>query len=259
MSYVYYLGDYGPITAEVTDLDGSPITPISGSATVVNQHSGAAVVTNASADVGAGTITYNIPEGSDITNTSARYVVYLTAELDATTKVTSTVVLDVLDKASYLIVDRWRRKVEFAAPNQDALSDQEGRDWIDQAVSTLNGQYYDTGYTSVLGSLTPNTGVSAAGANEIEYFASVAALMARTAWWAGKGNWRDEEMSLDTGPFFKEWETLRNVFNSSGVSEWYNINQIYDQHSMFNRDKTDAYGFANQPDRYYDASWWNEE
>jgi hypothetical protein len=259
MSYVYYLGDYGPVTADVTDFDGSPITPISGAATVVNQHTGETVVANASAAVAAGTITYQIPEGSPITDASARYVVYLTAELDETTKVTSAVVLDVLDKASYMIVDRWRRKVEFAAPNLDALSDQEGRDWIDQAVSTLNGQYYDTGYTSVLGSLTPNTGVDAAGANEIEYFASVAALMARTAWWAGKGNWRDEEMSLDTGPFFKEWESLKNVLTSQGVSEWYNTNQIYDQHSMFNRDKTDAYGFSDQPDRYYDASWWNEE
>jgi hypothetical protein len=204
-------------------------------------------------------MTYVIPEGSPVTATSARYVAYLTAQVDAATRRTLSIPIDVLDKGSYLVVDRWRRKVEFAAPNDEALSDQEGRDWVDQAVALLNKHYFDTGYTSTLATLTPNAGVEAAGPNEIEMIASTAALMARTAWWAGKGNWRDEEMSLDTGPFYREWDALKGMIAVQGSAGWYSgVTDPLEQHNMYNRDKVDIYGHANQPDNYYDAAWWGD-
>lgn len=260
MSLTFYVDDYGPVPAVVTEEDGiTPATPVSATATVVNLHTGIAVVTDASCFTEPGVAAYIIPSLSPITATSARYVAYISVVIDATTKLTVQVPFDVLDKTSNLIVDRWRRKVEFSAPNDDAISDQEGRDWIDQAVAHLNGHYFDTGYTSILASLTPSTGVDPAGSNEIELFASVAALMARTAWWAGKGNWRDEEMSLDTGPFWREWETLRGVLSQTTTIGWYSgVADPLEQHNMYNRDKIDTYGFPNEPDNYHAASWWGD-
>lgn len=255
-SYEFYVNDYGPITADVLAADEeTPITPISATATIVNQHTGEVVVENAGALTDEGLMTYVIPDGSPITATPARYVAYLTAVIDATTKRTVAIPIDVLDKGSHFAVDRWRRKVEFSAPDDDALSDQEGRDWIDQAVAHINKHYYDTGYTSTLASLAPADGVDPAGPNEIEFFASVAALMARTAWWAGKGNWRDEEMSLDTGPFRDEWAALRESLAATGTAEWFKFDGPYDQWSMYNRDKVDRFGIADAPDNYYESSW----
>jgi hypothetical protein len=260
MSLTFYVGDYGPVPAAVTEEDGvTPATPIEATATVVNLHTGSAIVSDAVCYIEPGTAAYIIPDESPITATAARYVAYISVTIDATTRQTVAVPFDVLDKSSNLIVDRWRRKVEFAAPNLEAISDQEGRDWIDQAVSHLNGHYFDTGYTSVLASLTPSTGVEAAGPNEIELFASVAALMARTAWWAGKGNWRDEEMSLDTSPFWREWSDLKDIISASAVVDWYSgVSDPLEQHNMYNRDKIDIYGFPNEPDNYHNASWWGD-
>ena len=260
MSLTFYIGDYGPVPAAVLGEDGlTPATPESATATVVNLHTGDTVIEDAPCYVEEGTAAYIIPEGSVITDSAARYVAYITVKIDATTQQTVQVPFDVLSKVSNLIVDRWRRKVEFAAPSEDAISDQEGRDWIDQAVGHLNTHYYDTGYTSSLATLTPNTGVSVAGANETELFASVAALMARTAWWAGKGNWRDEEMSLDTSPFWQEWDRLKVALAAGGVSGWYaGLDDPLEQHSMYNRDKIDTYGFPDHPDNYHDATWWGD-
>lgn len=259
MSLVFYVGDSGPVPAIVTDGEGNFATPVSATATVVNVHNGEVVALNEACLVGEGVASWIMPVGHAASITSARYVAYITVTLDATTKTTASVPFDVLDKSSYLIVDRWRRKVEFSAPNDEAISDQEGRDWIDQAVSHLNGQWYNTGYTSVLGSLTPNEGVDAAGQNEIEFIASVAALMARTAWWAGKGNWRDEEMSLDVGPFHREWEQLKGVIVTQGDNAWYSgVSDPLEQHNMYNRDKVNRLGHPDEPDNYYDAAWWGD-
>lgn len=257
MAYVFYIGDHGPVSASVFEADGvTPITPLSATATIVNQHTGEVIIEDAGCLVDVGTMTYIIPEGSPITATSARYVAYLTAQVDATTRRTLSIPVDVLDKGSYLVVDRWRRKVEFAAPNEDALSDQEGRDWVDQAVSHLNKNYFNTGYVSTLATLTPNAGVAPAGPNEIEMIASTAALMARTAWWAGKGNWRDEEMSLDTSPFRLEWEGLKSIFAVAGSAGWYSgYNDPNEVNSMYNRDKIDVFGFSDEPDNYHNAEW----
>jgi hypothetical protein len=260
VSYVFYIGDYGPVSAEVFEEDGvTPVTPLSASATIVNQHTDVALVTDGAAQVSEGLMTYSIPEGSPVTAATGRYVAYLSAVIDATTKRTVEIPIEVLDKSSHLAVDRWRRKVEFSAPNEEALSDAEGRDWIDQAVAHLNRYYYDTGYTSMLATITPNTGIDAAGSNEVEFFASVASLMARTAWWAGKGNWRDEEMSLDTGPFAREWQMLRDTLSGGEDAGWYDLGASpIDQWSMYNRDKVDVFGIADKPDTYYEKTWAGE-
>lgn len=251
MPYTFYLEDYGPVSASVYEADGiTPVLPQSATATIVNQHTGEVVITDAACLVEDGVITYVIPDGSPITANSARYIAYLSAIIDSGTKRTIPIPIEVLDKESYFVVDRWRKKVEFAAPNEEALADEEGRDWIDQAVDMLRGGYVFE-YDSTLASVTPTPDRST-----IETIASVAALMARTAWWAGKGNWRDEEMSLDTGPFWREWEALRSTLTASKDSDWYSgWNDVAEVNSMYNRDKIDQFGFANEPDDYHDATW----
>lgn len=266
MSLVFYLNDYGPITANVFDVDGvTPVTPLSGTATIVDQSTGTVLVEDAACQVGLGTITYVVPPDSDVTANSGKYSVYLTAEIDATTKNTTVVALDVLEKGGFGIVERWRRKVEFSAPTYapdgtDPLGEAEGRDWIDQAVDHINAHYFDTGYTSLLGTLTAKPGVDEPTATQVEFFASVAALMAQTAWWAGKGNWRDEEMSLDTGPFAARWQALRQSLATDENSGWYTeYTGLMDQWSMYNRDKVDVFGISTKPDAYYDAAWYGNE
>lgn len=238
MSYTFYIGDYGPVTADVLDENDDPQTPLSGSATVVNQHTGEVVVAAASANVALGTITYQIPEGSAVTENAGRYIVYLSAELDANTKNTTAIAIDVLDKSNYLVVDRWRRKVEFAAPEfapdgTNPLSEAEGRDWIDQAVGLIN-RYWDTGYTSTLADISP-----APSDNDIEFIATVASLMARTAWYAGKGEWRDDEMSWSDGPFRIEWNRIFAILNQRKTSDdWYDdYDGTANNYDNYNRDR----------------------
>lgn len=253
MSLFYYIGDAGPVPAVVTEPDGvTPATPISATATIVNQHTGEAIITNGACTVSEGLAAYIIPEGSPIMAVSARYVAYIRVVLDATTIATVSVPFDILDKASYLIVDRWRRKVEFAKPNDEAISEEEGRDWIDQAVDYLNSRYA-TGITSVLASLT--TAGDPPSTAEIEFISSTAALMARTAWWAGKGNWRDEEMSLDTSPFAAEWARLEEAISRHAGTNWFTTDSAAENWSMYNRDKINWEGLVDHPDDYFDARW----
>lgn len=258
MSLVFYVGDAGPIPAVVTDVDGTtPVTPISATATIVNLHTGATVISDAACDVEEGLASYIIPTGSVVTDNAGRYAAYIRVVIDATTIQTVSVPFDVLDKSSYLAVDRWRRKVEFSAPNRDSLSDQEGRDWIDQAVAYLRREF-ELGYTSTLGQITPDTGVSSPTASDIELIADVAALMSRTAWWAGKGSWRDEELSFDASPFQVEWAALRNEINSKTTSGWFDAPSISEQWNMRNRDNINRLGNPQDRDYYYpeDRDWW---
>lgn len=256
MSIFYYIGDAGPVPADVTESDGvTPALPLSATATIVNQHTGEKVVEDAACEVGEGYASYIIPTSSPITAESARYVAYIRVVIDATTINTVAVPFDVLDKASYLSVDRWRRKVEFASPNEDAISDEEGRDWIDQAVDYLNHRY-STGLTSLLGGIT-STEPDRPTSKDIELVASVASLMARTAWYAGKGNWRDEEMSLDVSPFAEEWDRLQETISKNAENGWFEFS-LTDGVDMYNRDKTDTQGFADRPDDYYEKGWPND-
>jgi hypothetical protein len=253
VAYVFYLDDYGPVTASVYDTDNkTPLLPMSGTATIVNQHTGEPVVTDAGCLVAEGSITYVIPEGSPITQASARYVAYMSAVIDATTKNTVAIPIDVLDKESYLIVDRWRRKVEFAAPDSapdgtDPLSEAEGRDWIDQAVDFIN-RYYETGYTSTLASITP-----APSSNDIEFIATVASLMARTAWWAGKGQWRDDEMAFNDSPFRVEWNRIFAILGQKKTGDWYEeYDGVFNYWDNYNRDRVFAPGVKIDATGY----WW---
>lgn len=248
MGYIFYLDDYGPITADISDADGNPLAPIGGSAIIVNQHTGEVVEPSGSVTTGSGTITYLIPNASPITAVSGRYIAYLTAEIDSTTKSTVAIPFDVLDKNSYLAVDRWRRKVEFSAPDtapdgSDPLSDEEGRDWIDQAVGLIN-RYYASGYTSTLASIIPSP-----TANDIEFIATVASLMARTAWWAGKGEWRDDEMAFTATPFTIEWNRIFAILQQQASGDWYTDDYMVDN---FNRDRV-VYGGVklDSPDYWY--------
>lgn len=251
MSETFYVGDSGPVPVTISDENGDAITPLGATATVVNVHTGETVALNEACLIAEGLATWVVPEGHAVTQNPGRYVVYITVEVDASTKKTVAVQLDVLDKASYFAVDRWRRKVEFSAPNDDAITDAEARDWIDQAVDHLTGQVPGWTYTSTMSLVYPTPTRSV-----MEKIASTAALMARTAWWAGKGNWRDEEMSLDTGPFFREWENLKLTLVDSGGSEWYSGSvSPLEVNSMYNRDKIDQWGYANEPDDYHDATW----
>lgn len=249
MSLVFYSGDAGPVPATVVDDEGEPLTPLSATATVVNVHTGITMAEDESCVVGPGTATWIMSTGHPVSIAPARYVVYISVQIDETTKTTVAIPIDVLDKSSYFAVDRWRRKVEFAAPNLDSISDQEGRDWVDQAVDYLS-RNYGFEYSSTLAMITP-----AVDRTMTEYIAEVAALMARTAWWAGKGNWRDEEMSFDGTPFQREWERLEGSLTTDSISSWYTGDNVSHQRDMYNRDKTDSWGIPDLPDDLYDQVW----
>lgn len=258
MSLVFYLGDTGPVSATVTDIDGiTPITPLSATANIINLHTGTQVVTSGVCQIGSGIAAYIIPDASPVTQAIGRYVAYITVEIDSTTKNTVAVPFDVLDKASYLVVDRWRRRVEFSAPDADAISDEEGRDWVDQAVAYLRREF-GFGYTSVLATITPDGGVAATSSAEFELIAKVASLMARTAWWAGKGSWRDEELSFDASPFRFEWEALKADIGDNFTDGWFIDPSVTEQWNMRNRDNINRLGLPQDKDYYYneDRSWW---
>lgn len=222
-----YVNNYGgPLRTEVFESDGTtPKLPLSATITVLNMDTGATVVSGEACTVATGSAYYAIPSGSAITSSSAHLVAYMDVLIEAGNLLTNRISLDVLDKGSYLILDRWRRKVEESSPDDSLVEDEDARDWIDSAVAFVNHRYGDTGFTSTLGSLSPTP-----SASDIEFFASVASLMARTSWWAGKGRWRDSELSFDPGPFKDEWDRLE------GSMAAHANNALYAVYDVFNRD-----------------------
>lgn len=227
MAHQFWVGNYGgPLRTDVYESDGvTPKLPLSATITVLNMDAGTTVVENQACSVATGSAYYSIPSGSPITSSSAHMVAYMDVLVETGNLLTNPIYFDVLDKASYLILETWRRKVEEAAPSDDLLEDEDARDWIDSAVRYVNHHYRDTGYTSTLGALSP-----APTANIREFFANVASLMARTSWWAGRGKWRDEELSLDPGPFKDEWDRL-NALMAKDADR--NLMAVFD---TFNRD-----------------------
>ena len=242
MAQFYYVGDYGgPLTTEVYESDGvTPKLPSSATVDIINMDAGTTVVSAATCTVATGSAYYSIPSGSAATASGGHYVAYMSVLLDASNKLTNRIYYYVLNKSSDLVVERWRRKVENSTPNDDLIEDEDARDWIDQAVAFVNRHYYDTGFTSTLGTLSPSP-----TANDIEFFASVASLMARTSWWAGKGKWRDDELSMDPGPLRAEWAALDQKMQLIADR---NTFAIYD---TFNRDRVWADSYK------YDSALWS--
>src|SRR4029077_12303150 len=127
----------------------------------------------------SGLATYYVLSGSTVAQNSGIYMGYMRVTLDAITTQTIAIPFDVLDKKSYLAVDRWRSKVIDSAPDQEHINDEHGREWIDQAVDFLNRRIA-LGYTSLLGTIT-----TVPTSNDLEFIAMVASLMTRSACWAG--------------------------------------------------------------------------
>ena len=248
MSLEFYIGDAGPVTATVEDDSFTPLTPTSAVATVVNLHTGAVLASNEPCVVGDGFASWVFGTGHPVSATIGRYVAYITVTIDASNIKTVSIPFDMLDKAAYLVVDRWRRKVEHSAPNQEAITDQEGRDWVDQAVGVLN-RYRNTDYSSTLASISPIPSDA-----DLEFIASIASFLARAGWWAGKGNWRDEEMSFDGTPFEREWNRLESKLELSSLEGWFGGDFSHTT-DMYNRDKTDRFGIADDPDDYFEQVW----
>jgi len=216
MAQKFYVEDYGgPLTIDVFASDGeTPILPVSASIDIINMETGALVVSNDTCLVASGLASYFIPEGSPATATAGRYVGYISVLIEVGNKLTEEVYFNVYDKTSYLIVERWRAKVEDSAPTPDHIDDDSAREWIDQAVGWINKRYA-SGYTSVLAAIDP-----AATDYDTEFIASVASLLARRAWYAGRGSYRDDEISYDARALQTEYEDLEKYFvdiNTSGL------------------------------------------
>lgn len=225
----FYVNDNYPLTTEVYADDGvTPALPLSAMIDILNQVTGDQVVTGGSCTVASGLSTYFILSGSTVAQTSGRYIGYMRVELDSDNARTIALPFDVLDKASVLPVIRWRAKVRDSSPDDDHISDDLGREWVDNAVDFLNNRY-ETGLTSVLGTIypTPTT-------HEVEFITSVAGLMARYSWWAGRGTWRDSEMSFDGTPFQTEWDRLEQSILTNANDDWFASDM---GGTMYNRDR----------------------
>lgn len=226
---VLYVGDYGPLTANVFEADGvTPAQAESATIDIVNQETGEVVVSGAAGDVSeVGHAIYLIPNDAAYMQVSGHYVGFMHVVLNDTEQKTIALPFVVLPLTAYLIVQKWQRKVEDSAPTAEHMRDEDAREWIDDAVAFLNDRY-DTGFTSTLGSIDP-----APSPNDIEFISRVASLLARTAWYYGKGNWRDSEMSFDGTPFEAEWKRLETTLESAQLSEFFDAGG-----DMYNRDHT---------------------
>jgi hypothetical protein len=224
-----YVNNYGgPLRTDVFDSDGiTPKLPLSANITVLNMDTGETVVSDEACAVESGSAYYTIPSGSPITSSSAHMLAYMDVLVESGNLLTNRIAFDVLDKSSYLILDTWRRKVSESAPSDDLTTDEAARDWIDDAVAEVSRRYGITTYTSTLGALSPTP-----TANDRQFYASVAALMARTAWWAGKGTWRDGEMSLNVSPFKDEWDRLDAVMQASANADMFAVYQTYNRDNV---------------------------
>lgn len=244
----FYVNDNYPLTVNVYDSDGvTPILPVSATIDIVDQDLNTLVVTNASVSVASGLATYFILSGSDVAQSPGHYIGYMRVTIDANNSKTIAVPFDVLSKSSALGIFRWRAKVEDAAPSEEHTSDGHARNWIDQAVDFLNRRY-TTGYTSTLGNISPSPTT-----NDLELIIQVAALMARTAWWAGKGTYRDSEISFDATPFAAEWAAIEQTLQRVTNDEWFDF-PATDSVTMYNRDKVYYDGIKYDSPDY----WWRD-
>lgn len=242
---VFYVGNYGPLTANVYGSDGvTPAQAESATIDIVNQETGETVSTGQTADVSTlGKAIYLIPSDATYMNVPGHYVGFMHVVLSDTEKKSIPLSFVVLDLSAYLVVQTWQRKVEKAAPSELDTRDEAAREWIDDALAFLNSRY-DTGYTSVLGGITP-----VPTANDIEFIASVASLLARYSWWAGKGNYRDDEISFDGTPFAVEWARLERLVSAAETTSMFDAGG-----DMYNRDHAYVGGYKLTGDDFWEDS-----
>lgn len=241
MAQKFYVGDYGgPLSINVFAADGeTPILPVSATIDIINMQTGVTVVDDGVCIVQSGLASYVIPEASPATAEAGRFVGFITVLIETGNKQTEEVYYNVFSKTSYLILERWRAKVQDSAGDDDHVDDDAAREWIDQAVGEINRRF-DSGYTSVLGAVDPTP-----TAADMEFIASVASLLARTAWYAGRGSYRDDEISYDARAIRAEWEALDKWFVDLNTSDLYGTIED-DQVTNRNRDGVFYRG------RYYD-------
>jgi len=211
----FYEGDFGAqLSVDIYEPDGfTPKLPLSATITVLNNST--TVLPSTSASVASGSAYYIIPSGSPITAEPAHLAVFFTVLVESGNQQTIPVYADVLPLDGSPVARAWQRKVAESAAHEDLVTDSMARQWVDDAVAFLSRRYGLTTHTSLLGTLTP-----APSANEIEFYASVASLMARTSWWAGRGgSWRDEEISYNPNTIYaQEWARLDAYMESLNAS-----------------------------------------
>jgi hypothetical protein len=259
MAQKFYVLDFGgPLTVNVFGADEeTPVLPVSATIDIINMDSGATVLTGGVCAVASGLAAYTIPDGAPYMAVPGRYVGYMAVLIEAGNKQTEEVYFNVFSKSSTLIIERWRAKTEDSAPTADHVDDDEAREWIDQAVGWINNRMA-SGYTSTLASIAP-----APTATDTEFIASVASLLARTAWYAGRGTYRDDEISYDARAIANEWEALDKYFEGLNTSAIYDVIDVsgdtFDGVTNRNRDHVfwrgkyfDEIDSVNYP--YY-ASW----
>ena len=219
MAQKFYVGNYGgPLTVDVLAFDGvTPVLPVSATVDIFDMADGTQVASGETATVSSGLASYTIPEGASYMQAAGRFVAYFDVLLEVGNKQTEEVYFNVYEKASSLILERWRLKVENANPGEEFIDDDAARDWIDSAVGWINKRY-DSGYTSTLAAIDP-----APTAHDMEFIASVASLLARKAWWAGRGSYRDDEISYDARALQAEEAALDNYFADLDQSGIYDI------------------------------------
>lgn len=217
MAQKFYVGDYGgPLTIDVFAADGeTPVLPVSATIDIINMETGALVVDDGVCLVASGLASYLIPEGSPATATAGRYVGYISVIVEVGNKLTEEVYFNVFEKSSTLILERWRAKVEDSAPSPDHIDDDAAREWIDQAVGWINKRFA-SGYSSILGAVDP-----APTDYDTEFIAAVASLLARRGWYAGRGSYRDDEISYDARALQAEYDDLEQYFVDINTSDLY--------------------------------------
>lgn len=217
MSQKFYVGDYGgPLSVDVFAADGeTPLLPVSALIDIIDMSSGATIVSSGVCLVASGSAYYVIPEGSPATATAGRYVGFVSVLIEAGNKQTEEVYYNVFDKTSYLILERWRAKVLDSAPTPDHVDDDAAREWIDQAVGWINKRFA-SGYASVLAAIDP-----VPTATDLEFIASVGSFLARKAWYAGRGTYRDDEISYDARGLLAEEAAFDKYFENLNTSGLY--------------------------------------
>jgi len=248
MAQKFYIGDYGgPLSVDVFAADGvTPVLPVSATIDIINMDTGTLIVDDGTCFVQSGLASYVIPQSSPATTNAGRYVGYISVLIETGNLQTEEVYYNVFNKTSYLILERWRAKVIDSSIDDDHVDDDAAREWIDQATAWISRRLPDFGYTSVLGAVTPT-----ATAADMEFIANVASLMARSAWWAGKGNWHDAEMSFNGTPFEMEWKSLDDFIADKSAEEWFDT---AGDGTMYNRDKVYYPGI-----KWDSATYWHRD